>query len=85
MVYMGSSCGMPVNTREIYRVAVSSGASSAIITHNHPGGTTEPSPEDMVLSKKLRRASVLLGIRFLDFIIFTLDGRYFSLMDQKIR
>ena len=85
MIYMGSSCGMPVSTREIFRVAVSSGATSVIVTHNHPGRTTDPSPEDLVVYKKLRRASAILGIRFLDFIIFTIEGRYFSLMDQKVR
>lgn len=85
MIYMGSNCGMPVSPREIFRVAVSSGASSIIITHNHPGRTTDPSPEDVVTSKRLRRSSVLLGIRFLDFIIFTEEGKYFSLMDQRIR
>jgi DNA repair protein RadC len=40
-----------------------------ILAHNHPSGIAEPSQADIDLTKHLKKALDLLGIRVLDHII----------------
>ena len=56
---------------------------SFILAHNHPGGTTNPSPEDLAATEQVKNAANLLGLRFLDhFIIGGLSGQYTSLREE---
>lgn len=40
-----------VHPREIFRRAIIRGASSIILGHNHPSGNTEPSEEDLRITR----------------------------------
>jgi DNA repair protein RadC len=66
-----------VHPRETFRRAVISGSAAIIIAHNHPSGETDPSDEDMKVTKLMLEAGQILGITMLDHIIFTKDT-YFS-------
>ena len=55
-------------------------AAGFILIHNHPSGDPTPSEDDIKFTKKLKRASDLLSIPFLDHIIIG-DNRYKSLRD----
>ncbi|PIP19397.1 MAG: hypothetical protein COX41_03120 [Candidatus Omnitrophica bacterium CG23_combo_of_CG06-09_8_20_14_all_41_10] len=57
--------------REAFSEAIKSNASSVIFVHNHPSGDTEPSQEDIKLTRQLVEAGKLLGIEVLDHIIIT--------------
>ena len=57
--------------REAFSEAIKSNASSVIFVHNHPSGNTEPSQEDIKLTRQLVEAGKLLGIEVLDHIIIT--------------
>ena len=57
--------------REAFSEAIKSNASSVIFVHNHPSGSTEPSEEDVKITKRLMKAGGLLGIKVLDHIIIT--------------
>ena len=50
------------------------------MAHNHPSGDPAPSAEDIELTKRLRDAGELLGIRVLDHVILG-DGKHFSFAD----
>jgi DNA repair protein RadC len=67
--------------RDVFRYAVRDGASGIIVCHNHPSGDPEPSRDDIQLTKRLSEAAELLGMRFLDHVIFG-DGRYVSLQER---
>ena len=57
-------------------------AAAWICAHNHPsGGDATPSPEDRVLTSRLRQGADLLGITLLDHLILT-DERCYSFADQ---
>ena len=45
-----------------------------IIAHNHPSGDLKPSSEDLEVTKKLKQAGDLLGIKLLDHIIVSNKG-----------
>jgi DNA repair protein RadC len=43
-------------------IAVKYGASSFILSHNHLTGTTEPSPQDVMLTRRLHEVFEIMGI-----------------------
>lgn len=69
--------------RDVFRQAVREAAAAVIVCHNHPSGDPEPSREDIALTKRLEQAAALLGIRFLDHVVFG-DGRYVSLKERGL-
>jgi DNA repair protein RadC len=60
-----------VHPREVFRLAVMKGIASIILGHNHPSGDSEPSEEDLRLTRRLVEAGRILGIEVLDHIIVT--------------
>lgn len=60
-----------VHPREVFAAAITDRAAGIVVAHNHPGGSLEPSGADIVVTKRLRAAGELLGIRLLDHIIVT--------------
>jgi DNA repair protein RadC len=71
-----------VHPREVFADALGDRACAIICAHNHPSGMTEPSREDDEVTESLNRAAELLGINFLDHVIFTGDA-YFSYCQTK--
>ncbi len=53
---------------------------AVVLAHNHPSGDPSPSGEDIELTKRLRDAGELLGIRVLDHVILG-DGKHYSFAD----
>lgn len=78
LVALGSLASVDVHPREVFREAIRAGAANVIVAHNHPSGDPEPSGEDLALTRRLRDAGDLLGIKVLDHIIIGKD-RYVSL------
>ena len=72
-----------VHPREVFRGAIVSSCASIIIAHNHPSGNTEPSGEDIVITKKLVEAGKIIDIPVFDHIIFTNDS-YCSFFEKRI-
>ena len=79
----GGIHGTVVDPKVIYAKALSKGASSIILFHNHPSGNLVPSREDLSITKKLKEAGLLLDINVLDHLIIG-NGSYFSFMDEGI-
>lgn len=75
-----SSLGHP---REVYRQAIISGASGVIIAHQHPSGDCTPSADDLRITRQLKQAGEIIGIRLLDHIIIAGD-RHLSFQEQGL-
>lgn len=69
LVSVGSLNASVVHPREVFKSVLLSSAAGLIIIHNHPSGDPTPSREDRDITKRLKDASELLGIRLLDHII----------------
>lgn len=78
IVARGGVDACPVDPREIFVHAVRERGTAVIVAHNHPSGDPTPSPEDIALTARLRRAGETLGVRVLDHIIVGGDGRFES-------
>jgi DNA repair protein RadC len=57
--------------REIFRGAIIATAASIIIAHNHPSGNSEPSEEDIRVTRQIVEAGKIIGIPVHDHLIFT--------------
>ncbi|MCK4733255.1 MAG: hypothetical protein KAT65_12435, partial [Methanophagales archaeon] len=58
-------------------------AASIILVHNHPSGDTEPSQEDVAITKRLVEAGELLGIKIHDHVIVSKNG-YTSMKERGV-
>lgn len=71
-----------VGAREIFIRALLCGAVGIVLVHNHPSGNSNPSQEDIRLTKKLQLASKLIGIPLCDHIILGRDS-FYSFCENK--
>lgn len=69
IVSIGSLNQSIVHPRETFKSALLSSAAAIILIHNHPSGDPTPSREDMEITRRLKDAGELLGIRVLDHIV----------------
>lgn len=68
-LFTGTIDGASVHPREVVRAALNYNACAAILAHNHPSGVAEPSAADRAITKELRDALQLVGVRILDHIV----------------
>ncbi|MDR2746892.1 MAG: DNA repair protein RadC [Treponema sp.] len=66
-----------VHPREVFADPINDRAAAVIVAHNHPSGQLKPSPEDDEITTRLRAAAGVLGLNFLDHLIFT-ESDWFS-------
>jgi DNA repair protein RadC len=81
-VSTGGLFAVTVDIRVVLSVALQTASSALIVAHNHPSGNLTPSPEDLALTRRLKEASALVGIKLLDHIILTKDSAL-SFVDQE--
>jgi DNA repair protein RadC len=83
IVTVGTLDASIVHPREIFREAASAGAAALVLFHNHPSGDPEPSQDDVLLTRRLVAAGVLMGIDVVDHVILA-DSRYCSLREKGL-
>lgn len=79
--HIGSLNASIVHPREVMKPAVLANAASIIVGHNHPSGRSEPSKEDIEVTKRLVEAGKIMGIELLDHIIVG-EEEYVSLKEK---
>jgi DNA repair protein RadC len=60
-----------VHPREVFADLIQDRAAAFAVAHNHPSGQLSPSAEDNEITSRLLKASGILGLHFLDHIIFS--------------
>ncbi len=73
---LGEVAMMPA---KIAKVALLANAHAVFLSHNHPGGICKPSAEDIISTRHIQQVLFVLGIRLLDHIIVTSDGKAYSM------
>ncbi len=69
VITSGGQANANPDLKILFRNALLLGANCIIVAHNHPSGDPEPSEEDIYFTKKVKEASEVLQITFLDHII----------------
>ena len=69
VVSIGTLNSAPAEFSNMFKSAILSNASCIMVMHNHPSGSTEPSVEDIGMTKRIVAAGQLMNIKVLDHII----------------
>ena len=72
-----------IHPREVFADAILDRASAIIVAHNHPSGNLQPSEEDNEITRRLKAAADILGISFLDHLIFS-ETSFFSFRQELL-
>lgn len=72
-----------VHPREIFQIAVLTGAAAFLVLHNHPSGDPTPSRDDHAVTQRLAQAGEMMGIALVDSVVFSHeDGGFVSLRER---
>ncbi len=77
----GSLTSSLVHPREVFHPVVRESAAAIILVHNHPSGDPTPSREDLEITRRLRQAGEIMGVRVLDHVVIG-KGRYVSFVED---
>ena len=60
-----------IHPREVFADLIQDRAAAFCVAHNHPSGILESSPEDDEITERLSSAAKIIGLHFVDHIIFS--------------
>jgi DNA repair protein RadC len=80
-VSVGGVTSAVVVPRDVFKGLILANAVAFICVHNHPSGDPTPSDADRLVTRKLREAGELLGVRLLDHIVLGRDS-FTSLQEE---
>jgi DNA repair protein RadC len=83
VIFEGTVNSAPIFPREILKKAISYDAVSTILSHNHPGGSTTPSGEDIATTDKVIKALSCIDVKVIDHIVVAGD-KYTSLAEKGL-
>lgn len=69
MVYRGTVSSVHVRPAELLKEAVRLNLPALIMAHNHPSGESEPSPDDISLTRRINEVAKQLGLELYDHLI----------------
>lgn len=79
----GSIDACTIHPRDVFREALTNGATGVVVFHNHPSGDPEPSRDDVELTRRLHAAGRIMGTRLVDHVILA-DTRYCSFRETGL-
>lgn len=68
-IYQGTVNSASIRVAEILRPAIRKNCPAIVIVHNHPSGDPTPSPEDVLVTRRINQSAQLMDIDLLDHII----------------
>jgi len=83
LISVGNLNSSVVHPREVFKVAVENNSANIILLHNHPSGNSEPSAEDISLTRKMVEAGKIMDIQVFDHIIIA-GNKFASLVEKRI-
>lgn len=79
-IFKGSLDQVQITPREIIKSCLKNNTRAVILSHNHPGGSPEPSEADLRVTKKVKAGLETVGVSVIDHIIV---GKYDHLSFNK--
>ncbi|MBI2265380.1 MAG: DNA repair protein RadC [Armatimonadetes bacterium] len=81
VVSVGLANKSQVHPREVFADPITDRAAGIIVAHNHPSADLSPSKEDIEVTRRLKAAGAIIGVRLQDHIIFNRKG-YHSFLEH---
>lgn len=72
-----------VHPREVFARPLELRATAIAIAHNHPSGSLDPSADDVNITRRLKSAGDILGIKILDHLVFS-DDEFYSFLEHGL-
>ena len=69
LISIGTAAHTFLAPREVFRDALTLGASAIVVAHNHPSGDPTPSDDDRQITRRLAQAGATLGVELLDHLV----------------
>lgn len=73
-VYVGNVNSSVIRVSELLRPAIRENCPSVILVHNHPSGDPTPSPEDILVTRRVVSAGRMMDIDVLDHVVIGGQG-----------
>lgn len=83
VISTGSISAAILEPKMVFTIALQCFATSIILLHNHPTGNTEPSREDIAITRQIAEAGKILEIKLLDHVIIA-DDEHTSLAERGL-
>jgi DNA repair protein RadC len=74
--FQGTLTQTSVYPRELMKNALTKGARSLVLFHNHPSGTLDPSTADRMLTNTILESMRFIDVNVLDHVIVSHEGTY---------
>ncbi len=71
---VGSINAVYASARDIFRPLLRSGAHAAVLVHNHPSGTCQPSLPDHQLTLSMAELGAVIGVSLVDHVLIAREG-----------
>lgn len=68
-VAQGGPVCVEIAMAALLRAALGLGAASIVVMHNHPSGSSTPSPEDLIITRRLITCGKLIGLPVMDHVV----------------
>lgn len=81
VISRGSETETAYYPRKILKAAIKNKSANIVVSHNHPGGSVEPSSNDVAITEKLSELMQDVGINVIDHIICSGD-RFTSMFNR---
>ncbi len=82
IISIGGVSDTLVDAKIVFQSALLANASSLILVHNHPSGSTLPSKSDDAVTTKIKEGAKVLDLCLLDHLILT-DTDFYSYADSS--
>lgn len=82
-VAIGTPNCVNIRWADLFAPGVREHATGVIVFHSHPGGTPEPSPQDLLMTRQLIDIGKILQIKVLDHVVIG-QGRFVSIRERGL-
>ena len=72
-----------ISPRELFVEALQKNAVSIVLLHNHPSGDPTPSKDDILVTRRIKDAGILIGIELLDHLVIG-NNCYISMREKGL-
>jgi DNA repair protein RadC len=83
LVYQGNLNSSLVRVSELFKPAIRRNSAAILVAHNHPSLDPTPSPEDVLVTREIVAAGMLLDIDVTDHLVIC-QGRFVSLRERGL-
>lgn len=80
----GGTSGTTCQPKDVFRKAIKIGGKNIILVHNHPTGNLTPSRDDVIVTRRLAKLGLFLGVDVVDHLIVGRNEHYSMLYNGHL-